>query len=155
MDNYSNLDEKGRRMSLKVFLSGLVLVSLLLVGGLITLIAVINLRRGMEDEVEQGVKATCETYSMVLQYTADNDSSVSELEKDMHKQTDYDYTYFVGDTRKRSSIEGVIGTKAGAEVINEVINQKKSYQSQNVVINGEKYYVAYEPLIDKNTNNVY
>lgn len=149
MAQKSELDQKSKRMSLKVFLTGLVLVSLLLIGSVVTLIAVINLRRGMEDEVMQGVKATCQTYAMVLQYTADSeDGSTSNLEADMHDKTGYDYTFFLGDTRERSSIEGVIGTQAGAAVIEHVIKGKQSYQAQNVVINGQKYYVAYEPLIN-------
>ncbi len=152
----SNMEEKSRKMSLKVFLTGLVMLSLILIGGLITLLAVFNLRRGMEDEVEQGVKATCQTYAMVLQYTKDiEDGSTDNLEIDMHNETGYDYTFFVGDTRQRSSIEGVIGTKAGDAVIEAVLNQKQSYQAQNVVINGEKYYVAYEPLTDEATGEIY
>ncbi len=156
MAQQCELDQKSKRMSLKVFLTGLVLVSLLLIGSVVTLIAVINLRRGMEDEVMQGVKATCQTYAMVLQYTADSqDGATGNLELDMHDKTGYDYTFFLGDTRERSSIDGVIGTKAGDAVIEHVIKGKQSYQAQNVVINGEKYYVAYEPLINESTGEVY
>ena len=54
MNNDNNMEEKSRAMSLKIILTGLVFISLILVGGIITLIAVINLRRGMEDEVQQG-----------------------------------------------------------------------------------------------------
>ena len=154
MNNDNNMEEKSRAMSLKIMLTGLVFVSLILVGGIITLIAVINLRHGMEDEVEQGVKAACQTYAMVLQYTADDDSANS-LESDMKNNTGYDYTYFVGDTRVRSSISGVVGTKAGEAVIDAVLNKKQSYQAQNVIINGEKYYVSYEPLFTEGTKEVY
>ncbi len=66
----------------------------------------------------------------------------------MKNKTGYDYTYFIGDTRVRSSIDGVIGTKAGDAIIAAVLNNKQSYQAKNVVIGGEKYYVAYEPLIE-------
>ncbi|MBO4679427.1 MAG: methyl-accepting chemotaxis protein [Lachnospiraceae bacterium] len=145
----TNLESQSKKMSLKIVLTGLVMMSLILIGGLISILAVVNLRRGMEDEVQQGVKATCQTYAMVLQYTQGiEDGSTDNLEIDMHKETGYDYTFFVGDTRARSSIEGVIGTKAGDAVIAAVINGKQSYQAKNVVINGEKYYVAYEPLKD-------
>ena len=123
----TNLEEKSRKMSLKIFLTGLVMISLILIGGLITILAVVNLRRGMEDEVEQGVKATCQTYAMVLQYTHDiDDGSTEKLEIDMHKNTGYDYTYFVGDIRERSSIEGAVGTKAGDMVIQTVLKGKQS-----------------------------
>ena len=150
-----NLENQSKRMSLKIVLTGLVMLSLILIGGLISILAVVNLRRGMEDEVQQGVKATCQTYAMVLQYTQGiEDGSTDQLEIDMHKETGYDYTFFVGDTRERSSIEGVIGTKAGEAVIAAVINGKQSYQAKDVIINGQKYYVAYEPLKD-DTGAVY
>ena len=141
------MDQKSKKMSLKVFLTGLVMLSMILVGGVSTFIGIWNLRVGMEDEVETGVKATCQSYAMVLQYTV-GDESAASLEKEMNAKTGYDYTYFVGDTRERSSIEGVVGTKAGDAIIAAVLNQKQSYQAKDVVINGEKYYVAYEPLID-------
>ena len=143
------MDQKSKKMSLKVFLTGLVMLSMILVGGVSTFIGIWNLRVGMEDEVETGVKATCQSYAMVLKYTVD-DESAANLETEMSNKTGYDYTYFVGDTRERSSIEGVIGTKAGDAIIATVINQKQSYQAKDVVINGEKYYVAYEPLLDDN-----
>ncbi|WP_292139194.1 methyl-accepting chemotaxis protein [Butyrivibrio sp.] len=133
-------------------MSGLVMLALILVGSIATLIGVINLRRGMETEVETGVKAACQSYAMVLQYSTEN---LDNLEKNLSDQTGYDYTFFVGDTRERSSISGVVGTKAGDAVIATVLNGKQSYQAQNVVINGEKYYVAYEPLIDNETGDVY
>ncbi len=151
-----NMDEQSRKMSIKVFLTGMVMLALIMVGGLSTIIGVYNLRRGMEDEVETGVKATCQTYAMVLEYTQEHeDESVNELEQTMNAKSGYDYTFFEGDTRVRSSIEGVIGTKAGDAVIDTVLKNKESYQAKNVVINGEKYYVAYEPLISKEDGSVY
>lgn len=146
------MEEKSKLTSLRVIMSGLVMLALILVGFIATLIGVINLRRGMETEVETGVKAACQSYAMVLEYSTEN---LDELEKNLSNQTGYDYTFFVGDTRERSSISGVVGTKAGDSVIATVLKGKQSYQAQNVVINGEKYYVAYEPLIDKETGDVY
>ncbi|AOZ96788.1 methyl-accepting chemotaxis protein [Butyrivibrio hungatei] len=146
------MEEKSRITSLRVIMSGLVMLALILVGSIATLIGVINLRRGMETEVETGVKAACQSYAMVLQYSTEN---LDNLEKNLSDQTGYDYTFFKGDTRERSSISGVVGTKAGDAVIASVLKGKQSYQAQNVVINGEKYYVAYEPLIDNETGDVY
>lgn len=146
------MEEKSKITSLRVIMSGLVMLALILVGSIATLIGVINLRRGMETEVETGVKAACQSYAMVLQYSTEN---LDNLEKNLSDQTGYDYTFFKGDTRERSSISGVVGTKAGDAVIASVLKGKQSYQAQNVVINGEKYYVAYEPLIDNETGDVY
>ena len=52
MASVETMDSKSRRMSIKIILTGMVLLSLVLIGGIITLIAVVNLRRGMEDEVQ-------------------------------------------------------------------------------------------------------
>lgn len=149
MKDLKDLEHKSRKMSLKVMLSGMVMLSLILVGSVATLIGVFNLRQGMEEEVKQGVEATCSSYAMVVDYTRDEDSSTN-IEQEMHDKTGYDYTYFVGDTRERSSIEGAVGTKASDAVIETVLKGKQEYQAENVVINGEKYYVAYEPLMDDN-----
>ncbi|WP_026651763.1 methyl-accepting chemotaxis protein [Butyrivibrio proteoclasticus] len=148
------MEQKSKITSLRVILTGLVMLALILVGSVATLIGVINLRRGMEEEVKTGVIAACKSYAMVLKY-AGEDEDLSKLETNMNKETGYDYTYFLGDTRERSSIEGVIGTKAGDAVIQAVIKQKQSYSAQNVVINGAKYYVAYEPLISDEDGSVY
>nr|MCR5154215.1 cache domain-containing protein [Lachnospiraceae bacterium] len=137
-------------------LVGLVMVSMIMVGFVSTLIGVVNLRRGMEEEVETGVKAACQSYAMVLDYTrSSTDSELASLENDMSEKTGYDYTFFSGDTRKRSSIAGAVGTKASDVVIDAVIKKRQSFLDKNIVINGEKYYVAYEPLIDSATNEVY
>ncbi|MCR5585129.1 MAG: cache domain-containing protein [Lachnospiraceae bacterium] len=144
-----------KKMSLKVILTAMVLSSLVLVGGTITVVATVNLQKGMEEEVLQGVKAACQTYAMVLQYTSDDQAASANLEYDMNKKTGYDYTYFVNDTRKRSSISGAVGTKASDAVIAAVLKGKESYQAKGVVINGEKYYVSYEPLFENGTGNVY
>ncbi len=141
------MEKKSQVSSLRVIFSGFVMLALILVGGAVTIVAVINLRRGMETEVETGVMAACQSYAMVLEYASDS-QDLSDLESSMNKRTGYDYTFFLGDTRERSSIPGVVGTKAGDAIIDAVLNKKQSYQAQNVVINGEKYYVAYEPLLD-------
>ena len=108
------------------------------------------MRRGMEYEIETGVMATCASYAQVLGYLGDSMSEEEEasltLEHEMHDETGYDYTFFRGDTRVRSSIEGAVGTKASDAVIEEVIKNKNRYSAQNVMINGQPYYVAYIPL---------
>ena len=145
------MDKKSKTSSLRMMLIGLVVISLSCVGTAATIVGTTNLRRGMEYEVETGVMATCASYAQVLQYTYDGvqvDES-STLEADMSAETGYDYTFFLGDTRVRSSIPGVVGTKAGDAVIATVLNGNQSYQAQNVMIDNEPYYVAYQPLRDE------
>lgn len=61
------------------------------------------------------------------------------------KGENIDLTVFEGDTRIESSIQGAVGTKAGAEVIKEVLNGKNTYFDTDIDINGTAYYGYYIP----------
>ncbi len=137
----------NRKKSIRTALIGINLLGLVFVTLIISAVGAVNFRNGMVEQVEEGTKAACISYAQVLKYANYTGSENQYLEQDLKKQTGYDYTYFVQSTRKRSSIEGVVGTQADEKVIETVMNNRESYQASNVVINGEKYFVAYEPLI--------
>ena len=139
------MKRKDRKTSIKVALVGLILIQLVAVGLINMLFSGYNLSTGMEEQVKTGVEAACKSYAMVLKYTGDRVDNTN-LETDMNAETGYDYTFFIGDTRQRSSIPNVVGTKASDAVIATVIEGKQSYQASDVMINDEPYYVAYEPL---------
>ncbi|MDE7310905.1 MAG: cache domain-containing protein [Eubacterium sp.] len=61
------------------------------------------------------------------------------------KGEDIDLTVFEGDTRIDSSIEGAVGTKAGAEAITRVLQNRQTYFDTNININGTAYYGYYIP----------
>ena len=152
-ENVGRLDKLAQMVklsSLRTAILGLLIASLVCVGLAATIVGTTNMRRGMEYEVETGVMATCASYAQVLGYTeeslSEEESKALTLEQEMHDETGYDYTFFRGDTRERSSIAGAVGTKAGDAVIAEVLKGGKRYSAQNVMINGEPYYVAYIPL---------
>lgn len=62
--------------------------------------------------------------------------------------SDIELTVFEGDTRSKSSIPDVVGTKASQEVIDVVLNQGQEYFTTDVVIGGEDYYGYYRPTTD-------
>ncbi|MDC7279276.1 methyl-accepting chemotaxis protein [Butyrivibrio fibrisolvens] len=154
-ENVGTMDKLARMVkisSLRTAILGLLIISLVCVGVAATIVGTTNMRRGMEYEVETGVMATCASYAQVLDYieksmSAEEIANVT-LEQEMHEETGYDYTFFRGDTRERSSIEGAVGTKAGDAVIAEVLNGGNRYSAENVMINGQPFYVAYIPLKD-------
>ena len=149
------MSKRKKGISLKIIMPGMVWLSLALVGIIVTIIGVVSLRQGVEGEVKTGVLAACKSYAMVLNYATPESGAVTEtLESDMSNETGYDYTYFEGDTRVRSSIPGVVGTQASEAVIEAVLKNKNSFQAEGVIINGEPYYVAYEPL-KNSTGEVY
>ena len=95
----------------------------------------------MEYEVETGVMATCASYAQVLDYTTKDltpeESASITLEQEMNAETGYDYTFFRGDTRERSSIAGVVGTKAGdvigsARVSSNEVDDSAGYLNETV-----------------------
>lgn len=65
-----------------------------------------------------------------------------------------DVTVFYGDTRRATSLrdkttgERILGTKASDAVIQAVLNQGQTYETDSVVINGETYYAFYMPALD-------
>lgn len=145
--------KQKRRTSLKGTLIGIIIFQLIVVGGVAVGTGVINIRQGMEKEIKAGVKAACDAYAQNIALSENlKDSERKNMEKDLAEDTDYDYTLFIQDTRERSSIKGVVGTKASDEVIEKVLKGKQDFQADNVIINGEPYYVAYKPLMaDENT----
>lgn len=68
--------------------------------------------------------------------------------------SDADVTIFYGDTRRATSLrdkdtgERILGTKASDEVIQTVLKEGKTYETDSVVINGENYYAFYMPAFD-------
>ncbi len=134
--------------SVKVILIGMVISMLSIVTAINVGYSIYSIKDGMEEETMKGLQATAKTYASVLNYTEHNATSSNDtLETELNESTGYDYTFFLGDVRERSTIEGVVGTRADKEIYQTVVGNYESYNAKNVVINGEAYYVAYEPLV--------
>lgn len=63
-----------------------------------------------------------------------------------------DVTLFFGDTRRATSLldkssgERILGTKASNEVIQSVLHDGYTFETDDVVVNGEDYYAFYMPV---------
>lgn len=57
-----------------------------------------------------------------------------------------DITVFEGDTRVLSSIDGAVGTKASADVVDKVLNGGQELFDRNIIINGIPYCGYYRPV---------
>ena len=126
---------------------GIILAQLISVIAVTAAFSAYTLSTSLKEQVIAGLEAACKSYAQVLAFSEASENTNSDnLETNMHKDTGFHYTFFEGDTRKRSSIDGVIGTKANDAVITEVLKNGKSYESAKVDIKGESYYVAYEPV---------
>ncbi len=88
-----------------------------------------------------------------------NISDATEIADNIKKATDADITIFFGDTRYMTSVideqgKRLVGTKAGAQVVSEVINGGKDFFARNVDVVGKPYYGYYVPLLEDGTNRV-
>ncbi len=138
--------------SIKTTLIGMVLIMLTSIGAINLVYSLYNLKDGMVHEATRGLEASCQTYAKILEMTAFDSSVITDsLEFQLSKTTGYDYTFFLGDTRERSSIDGVVGTKASDEVIDTVINKGESFSASDIEINGELYYVNYQPIVNNSS----
>lgn len=135
-----------KKVSLKVTIPMLVLLPLILVELVLACLGIYFMRSGMENEVRTGLAATCKSYEEVLRVGLEDGLDTSSIEQSMHSMTGYDYTYFEGKVRVRSSIPGVVGTEASSAVVQSVLVNGGSYTNDSVMINGEPYYVSYEPI---------
>lgn len=118
-------------MKLKQKLLLMVLLPVAILATALTVVAGILLHNSLTKENEAQLKAALHGYS----------GDVDTFKKDK-----IDITIFEGDTRVKSSIEGVEGTKASEVVIEEVLNKGNNYFDANVNVAGSPYFGYYEPI---------
>lgn len=134
--------------SIRTALIGMVIATVVILEAINITFGASNLKTGIEYETMQGLNAACLSYAQVLNITEHNDSiDNSTLEADLNNSTGYEYTYFLGNIRERSSIDGVVGTEANEDIYNTVVNNLETYTNDATVIGDSEYYVVYQPLI--------
>ena len=144
-------------MSVKLKLLGMVTVPIIVLGVVATILAAINVRTGMEDEVLKGLKAASKMYRDIK--LADGDKyEENTLEDKLKTDTGYDFTWFEGDTRAFTSVVKAdntrpIGTQAAPEVISECLNGGADFTSTNTDVAGQAYCVAYCVVKDDSGKN--
>lgn len=170
MDTNRNLQNKKRGLKLKgklllISLSPLVALSLV-----IFLVSSSNFRNVINGEVVKGLEAVAVSMAETFSET---DSGDWHLEGDLLYKGEYNVseealdvvdgigrvegyvaTIFYGDTRYLTSVinedgSRAIGTQAGENVIDAVLNKGQDYESNDVEILGEKYYAYYLPLYNE------
>lgn len=135
----------------------------------ITVYSINTMRSMVHDTTMEGLQNLCQ--SVFAAYDA-LDTGAYRMEGDSLYKGDYnisengdiidsfvegsnaDVTIFYGDTRRATSLrdkdtgERILGTKASDAVIQTVINEGKTYETDSVTINGETYYAFYMPALD-------
>ena len=118
--------------------------------------------------IEEALKSVSAGFSGALAYSADGDyhqdkkgdvykgdwklTGDFDLVDNLKEATGYDLTFFYGDTRLLTTVEDassgkrLVGTKASAAVVDQVLKKGQTYMSTKGEVNGEKYFVCYMPV---------
>lgn len=105
-----------------------------------------NVLDGGDYELDEGASAT---YMRKGEYQITKDQSLLE---DLKQLSEVDFSVYYGSQVKATSItshktgDKIIDDEAPAEVVEQVINQKKEYGTSEAVINEDDYYAYYLPL---------
>lgn len=118
-------------MKLKQKLIMLVLIPVIVLGLGVGTFSALLAREAMVRNIRGQLQVACEGYTDDLY---------------AFKEMDIDITVFEGDTRAASSIEGAVGTKASAEVIEATLKRQETYFSEDVLVNGKNYFGYYKPI---------
>lgn len=86
-------------------------------------------------------------------------SDATEIADDIEKAANTDITIFYGDTRYMTSVvnaqgKRVVGTQAGAQVVEKVVNSGQEHFATNVDVEGQPYFGYYVPLYEDGTSQV-
>lgn len=151
----------------------LALLPLVCLGVATILIGQVRISQVVTESIENGLRGSAVSVRDTLNYANDGafelngdklykgDFNVSDavtIADDIKKAADTDITIFYGDTRYMTSVlddqgNRVIGTKAGDQVIEKVIENGQELFSTNVDVAGHPYFGYYVPLYETGTTN--
>lgn len=167
--------KQQKKLGIMAQLLMLCVIPMVIMVACITVYAISTMRSMVRDTTMEGLENLCQ--SVYAAYDA-LDAGAYRMEGDMLFKGDYnisenvniidsfvegsnaDVTIFYGDTRRATSLrdkdtgERILGTKASDAVIQAVLKEKKTYETDSVTINGETYYAFYIPALDASGNCV-
>lgn len=147
---------KEKKISIKTRMLAMSIIPMVLLSTIAVALSSSYFMKGMEKEVLTGLQAAAKFYKQT-RLAGGEQNHANDLEDFLKEETGYDFTWFDGDTRVRTSIvasDGTrpVGTTAAEAVITEVLENGNAYTSLNTDVNGQKYCVAYEPVTDSKGN---
>ncbi len=150
----NNSKQNGAMLSMQSMLILFGMIPLVATTLIVCIFACLNLKKQLITATEEKLQIACEDANEYFGFDWEEWDSYGITDEeyiDSLRDMNIEMTIFKGDTRFLSSIrddkgERIAGTKAGDEVIEEVLKKGNMYIAHNVVINGEKYYVCYMPI---------
>lgn len=158
---------KSKKLVLSIMLVALPATTIMAVA--LTAIGISKVRTAYLDSFSEGLKSAAIQLEDELSHEYDGDWSMTddgtllkgpdevypeykEQMEDMHSRTGIEYTLFWGDTRHITTMvdsktgQNMEGTKAGAGVVDIVLNKNQEYMATNFTIGDKKWYAYYIPL---------
>ncbi len=143
------------------------LIPVIALSAILVVFSANKVKSGMEEEFLNGllnsayaVEAGFEAKSLGDYYLDDdgnlfkgylNISAQPELMDSYSANSEVEYTFFYGDTRKATTLfakdtgERMIDTQASEKVVNAVIKNGQIFEATDLVINGQPFFAAYIP----------
>ena len=167
--------KKQKKLGIMAQLVMLCVIPMIVMIAVVTMYSISKMRGMVRDTTMEGLQNLCT--SVYAAYDAVDSGSYwmdgDTLYKGEYNITEHgdvidsftegrsvDVTIFYGDTRRATSLrdkdtgERILGTKASDEVIQTVLNEGKTYETDSVTINGETYYAFYMPAFDDSGKTV-
>ena len=161
-------------MKMQSKIMAIALFPLVVLGIATIVIGNIRISEVVTGSIENGLRASAVSVSDTLRYAGDgeyqliddqlykgdfNISEAVEIADAIKKAADTDITIFYGDTRYMTSVideqgNRVIGTKAGDQIIEKVLNNGQEHFATDVDVVGHAYYGYYIPLYDNGTDHI-
>ncbi len=162
------MKNKGVLSSIRTKLLLMILLPVILLSIILTILASTNIQVGMQDEALHGLRgaaiALLHIYDEVDSgdWAMDGSGNVTKgdltisgnynIVDTLKEDTEYEFTIFYGDTRITTSLtdhdtgDRMVGTKAGDQVIEAVLENGEEYSDTEVVIGEESFYAYYVPI---------
>lgn len=161
-------------MKMQSKIMAIALFPLVVLGIATIVIGNIRISEVVTGSIENGLRASAVSVSDTLSYAGEgeyqliddqlykgdfNISEAVEIADAIKKAADTDITIFYGDTRYMTSVideqgNRVIGTKAGDQIIEKVLNNGQEHFATDVDVVGHAYYGYYIPLYDNGTDHI-
>lgn len=160
-----------KRGSIRTKLLIMILLPVILLSTVLTIIAAINIEKGMQEEALQGLRGAAISLQHIYdevdsgKWSKDDIGTVTkgdlvisghyDIVDKLSEDTDYEFTVFYEDVQITTSLtdkktkKRLVGTKAEQKIANTVLKEGKEYSDTEVVINEESYYGYYVPIKQK------
>lgn len=161
-------------MKLQSKILAMAIIPLIVLGVATILVGNVKITEVVTDSIENGLRGAAYSVSDTLayvdegEYNLDGDilykgefnvTQATEIADDLRANANTDITVFYGDTRYMTSVidasgNRVLGTQAGAAVVEKVLKGGQEHFATNVDVVGQPYFGYYLPLYGTDNSTI-